>query len=184
MNVHSNTDNEIKLIKELFSSYPLQSFSKNEIIIEPYSIYKSVLLIEKGAIRTFYYDSKGDDIAHWFSFENDIVTVLSSALNQSVSPYGLQALEEATSVRVIQFDDFIKLKEASSEVTVIIEKLIISTLIKVANRLVDIQTKTAKERYENLLNEHSAIFQRVNLNHIATYLGMKRQSLSRIRAAK
>ncbi|WP_106793225.1 Crp/Fnr family transcriptional regulator [Aquimarina sp. Aq78] len=183
MNTLKITEKEEKQIKELFSSQPVKKFSKNEIIVEPNSIYKNVYLIESGVIRTFYYSSKGDDISHWFSFENDIVTVLSSTLNQSESPYGLQALE-GTSVRIITFNSFVELKESSPEITQLIEKLIISSFIKVANRLVDIQTRTAKERYENLLKEYPAIFQRINLSHIATYLGIKRQSLSRIRASK
>ncbi len=183
MNTYNITENELNQIIELFSSQPLRSFSKNEIILEPNSIFKNIYLIERGVIRTFYYSSNGDDISHWFSFENNLIAMLSSALDQSISAYGLQALED-TAVRIITFESLVKLKESSPEITLLIEKVIISSFIKVSNRLVDIQTKTAKERYEKLLTEQPDIFKRVNLSHIATYLGMKRQSLSRIRASK
>jgi len=45
----------------------------------------------------------------------------------------------------------------------------------------EFQTLTAKERYEKLLKNHPEIFQKVQLYHIANYLGIAPKSLSRIR---
>ncbi|HLW30552.1 MAG TPA: hypothetical protein VKX29_06815 [Brumimicrobium sp.] len=54
-------------------------------------------------------------------------------------------------------------------------------LTKVVNKLNAIQFQTAKERYEYMLKEFPDISQRVSLGHIASYLGMTQETLSRIR---
>lgn len=178
------TEKERKILIEFFSSKPLKSYSKNEIILEPNSVFRNVYFIENGMTRLFYYDSTGAEITHWFSAERDIVTVLSSALDSSKCQYGFQSLENNVNLRVISFKDFVEIKSSSKDISNIYEKLVTMSLIQVANRLVDLQTKAAKERYNDLLAEHPEIFQRANLSHIASYLGMARQSLSRIRAMK
>ena len=53
--------------------------------------------------------------------------------------------------------------------------------IKFVEQTIDFQTLTAKDRYENLLKCHPEIFRRVQLYHIANYLGIAPKSLSRIR---
>lgn len=184
MNIKSLTSQEKQKMMEFFSNYPVQSYKKNEIIVQPNSIYRDVYFIQKGVTRIFYYDSKGEEITHWFSMENDGVSILSSVFDASVSPYGFQALEDNTQIRALSINEFMAVKETSEDVSTIFEKMLMSSAIRVANRLIAIQTKSAKERYDNLLLEHPEIFQRANLSHIATYLGMTRQSLSRIRGMK
>jgi len=53
--------------------------------------------------------------------------------------------------------------------------------LKIVRQSVDLQVLTATERYENLLHDFPEIFQRVQLYHIANYLGIAPKSLSRIR---
>ena len=53
---------------------------------------------------------------------------------------------------------------------------------EINDKLLSIQFKTAKERYLALVEKHPDIFQRVNLGHIASYIGITQQSLSRIRS--
>lgn len=178
------TQEEQQKMGAFFSEAPLEVFHKNEIITPVHSIYRHVYFIEKGMTRVFYHNRKDEETTHMFFKENDAVTILSSVYNSSTTPYGFQALENNTSIRKIAFSDFIKRKEESKEVSQIFEKLLVLSAIRVANQLVAIQIKTAKERYNDLLNQNPEIFQRANLGHIASYLGMKQQSLSRIRALK
>lgn len=55
-------------------------------------------------------------------------------------------------------------------------------LIKTEERLISRQFRTARERYKELLKNNSDLIQRVQLGHIASYLGITQVSLSRIRA--
>lgn len=56
-------------------------------------------------------------------------------------------------------------------------------LIKTEQRFMELQFKTATERYQNLMRYTPTILQRVQLGYIASYLGITQVSLSRIRAA-
>lgn len=175
---------DTKILHEFLDKLPTKVYQKNEIIVSTNQIHKHFYYVEKGIIRVFYYDNKGNDVTHWFTAEDGMLTILSSVYDKKISIYGIQALEANTTLKVASFDQFIKAKENTSEFQELFEQTIIRTAIKVANRLISIQTQTAKERYNNLLAEHPEIFQRVNLGHIASYLGMAQQSLSRIRAEK
>jgi ribosomal protein L10 len=53
--------------------------------------------------------------------------------------------------------------------------------IKLVQQNIDLQVHNAKKRYENLLDKYPTIFQKVQLYHIANYLGIAPKSLSRIR---
>ena len=55
---------------------------------------------------------------------------------------------------------------------------------RLEERLISIQFKSAKERYDTLFEKRSEIIKRAPLGRIATYLGMKQETLSRIRAGK
>ncbi|MGJ8734563.1 MAG: Crp/Fnr family transcriptional regulator, partial [Cellulophaga sp.] len=56
-------------------------------------------------------------------------------------------------------------------------------LIKTEERLISRQFRTATERYQDLLKNNSDLIKRVQLGHIASYLGITQVSLSRIRAS-
>ena len=55
-------------------------------------------------------------------------------------------------------------------------------LVKTEERLISRQFRTAKERYKEILKDNPDLIQRVQLGHIASYLGITQVSLSRIRA--
>lgn len=177
------TTEEKQEMNTYFQSMPLKSYAKNEVIVQPSSVYRHVFFVEKGITRIFYYNAKGEEITHWFAKEHEAISILSSVFDKSKSPYGFQALED-TEIRLVPFELFMEQKRKSEVIANVFEKLLISSAISVANRLTAIQTQTAKERYEQLLKQEPAIFQRVNLGHIASYLGITRQSLSRIRTMK
>ena len=55
-------------------------------------------------------------------------------------------------------------------------------MMALGKKVIYLQNKSAKERYDDLLKTHPDIFQRAKLGHIAGYLGVAQQSLSRIRS--
>lgn len=171
-------------IQEFIDDLPTQVFQKNEMIVPVNQVHKQFFYVEKGLLRVFYYDKKGKDNTHWFTAENEIVSILSSVYDQKQSIYGIQVLENDTVLRIATLPQFNEAKERSVDFRDLFEQTIVRAAIKVANRLIAIQTQTAKERYLELISEYPEIFQRANLGHIASYLGMTQQSLSRIRAEK
>ncbi|BDD05611.1 Crp/Fnr family transcriptional regulator [Aureibacter tunicatorum] len=155
--------------------------NKNEMLLETNKICRHVYFINKGILRTFYYDQKGNNISHWFSSEGDSLTILSSLIKEEPSHYGIQALEDC---EIIMLNKKIleRIQSESPEFNRFLQDYLIDAAINIADRLVDIQIRSAKERYDKLLETHPDILQRVNLGHIASYLGITQQSLSRIRS--
>jgi len=139
--------------------------------------------LAQGAIREFILDKDQKEITVWFGFEGDIVASLSSLVNSKESNTGLQALEDCKGFYIEKDDleqlykDFHTLERMGRMVT---EKYLLST----ETYHYDFHHLTANERFEKLQKDRMWIYNRVPLHHIASYLGVSNETLSRIRAKK
>lgn len=181
-----------------FKNWLLQSSLVNEddfAMVEPYLTEKKIKegdyfltegaicwqigFINTGCFRTFYLKD-GKEINTQFFFEYDIVEEYDSFLLSAPSKYFVQALEDA---KIICFDlatlqnAFDKSKNWERLGRLMAEKACTNS----GKRVESLLFYTGEERYINLLNEAPEIFNRLPLFHIASYLGMERESLSRIR---
>ena len=82
----------------------------------------------------------------------------------------------------MKLDTLNRLCDENHEVERFGRLLTLRMLMELNNKMMDLQFKTAKERYLSLMEKHPDIFNRVNLGHIASYIGITIQSLSRIRS--
>ena len=156
------------------------TFKKGELILKGGEICKYLFIVEHGLLRNFYYDGKGNDITHWFAKEKMIVTAPESFFNQEKSLFNIEAIEDSKVIAISH-----EILEQAFENSKTIERFgrILTTqiMITLGRKIIDLQTKNAKARYNELIKNYPDIFRRVNLGHIASYLGMTQQSLSRIR---
>lgn len=167
----------------MFVGSKTRTFKKGEIIVDHFEIFRNLFLVEKGFVRIFYIDNKGNEITRWFADEGSIVAVLSSFIYQIPSPFALQALED-TVVRHMSFDQFEEIRQSDQKIQDRFVVAIINVAVGLSDSLMDLHIKSARERYEKLIEDHPDIFLRAKLGHIATYLGITQQSLSRIRAER
>ena len=157
-----------------------QEFYKNDLLLKEGNICRYLYFVEQGAIRGFY-NLDGKEITHWFGFENDFVTSFHSFITGEAAIENIQFLEYsivwAIPKEKIQglFDRF---HETERLVRIVYEKY----YIRLEERFVNAQFKTAAERYENLLQQAPHILTRVPLGYIAAYLGITQETLSRIRS--
>ena len=152
-------------------------------IIEIGKICRKIYFVAKGTLRFFYYDNEGNEITHWFLFEGDFITEVSSFFEQKESDYYLEALEDCE-LHAHTFDDITFLLNQFPEMEKIGRIITTKSLLELGEKLKDLQFRDAKSRYDNLLKKHPNILQKVPLGHIASYLGITQQSLSRIRRQK
>jgi CRP-like cAMP-binding protein len=137
-------------------------------------------LVNAGALIYFKSIDNGNEITTDFAFEGDWVTVNHSRLNNTPSLINIKAIEDAELLVIKQqdlSDLYIKIPKIERLGRILIEQ----AYLKIVQQSVDLQLLTATERYENLLHNFPEIFQRVQLYHIANYLGIAPKSLSRIR---
>ena len=164
--------------------FPFRQYNKGDVLIEVNSTHKEIFYIKKGVARIYYYNLKGQEITHWISDDNAFITVLSSILSNKISPLGIDVIENNSELIKIPFSAIQDLNERKLDDTIDLEKLLMKTVVEMGERVVDTQTKTTLERYNEFLQKKPHLFQRINLGYIASYLGMTQQNLSKIRAMK
>ncbi|MFT5620659.1 MAG: CRP-like cAMP-binding protein, partial [Chitinophagales bacterium] len=81
-------------IEKLEAAAKAVSIPKGTTVLREGEVCKYLYLIEKGLMRIYYIDAKGRDISHWFSAENQIMSIPRSFFNQSASNYFIETLED------------------------------------------------------------------------------------------
>lgn len=161
-------------------SVELKRLSKNEIFLKEGQICDFIGFINKGIMIYFKSMENGDEKTTDFAFEGDWVTSNQSRLNNIPSLINIKAIVRSELIVVKQqtlSDLYIRIPKLERLGRIIMER----EYLKIAQQSVDLQVLTAKERYEKLLHKCPEIFQKVQLYHIANFLGIAPKSLSRIR---
>jgi CRP-like cAMP-binding protein len=175
--VVSLTDEELSLFCEYFE---VRKLAKNEFFLKEGQICNYIGFVNRGVLIYYKNKDNGDEITTDFAFEGDWVTVNQSRLNNSPSLINIKAIENAELMVISQQnlnDLYIKIPKIERLGRILMEQ----AYLKIVQLSVDFQVLTATERYENLLRNYPEIFQKVQLYHIANYLGIAPKSLSRIR---
>lgn len=154
--------------------------SKNEHLLTEGQICRHLYFLESGAVRG-YYNLDGKEITHWFAFENDFVTSFHSFITQAPAVENLQLLEGSI-LWCISKETLTGLFNEYHEIERLVRIAYEKYYIRLEERFVNAQFKTAKERYEDLLIQSPHILERVPLGCIASYLGISQETLSRIRS--
>jgi CRP-like cAMP-binding protein len=167
---------EIDLINTLFKE---RLIKKGEFFLAEHQICKHAGYIVEGVMR-YYINHDGEDKTYAFAREGDFVCNNESFIPQVPSTKIIQALEDCQIVQ-ISYDDlqtfYTSIKEGERFGRLVIEQVFIETL----QDLSSFYTDTRELRYENFIKKHFDLQQRISQYHIASYIGVKPQSLSRIR---
>jgi len=154
------------------------SYPKKTILLKEGEFHQNLYFIEKGILRTFLIKDN-EDITSLFFMENDFLVSSFRFVNQP-SFENIEVLEDAT-LLVLNYDDVLKMYKDHPEVNYLGRVMIELNYYRIYHRLVSMLKFSARERYEVLMKSQPELFQRVPLTHIASYLGIKKESLSRIR---
>jgi CRP-like cAMP-binding protein len=168
------------LEKELSSITSQISVSRNQSLIDINSRCDDLFFIEKGLLRGYYYDD-GKEITNWFAQENEFATCFYAFVAMKPSFENVEALEDCVLTQISHSamqEIFLKFPETERLGRIIME----TYYIKLEERLLSIQFKTAKERYQSFILSKPDLLQRTSLGQIASYLGITQETLSRIRA--
>jgi len=169
---------EFEYAKTLFIPKKLK---KKRILIEAGEICKYTVFVEKGLLRSFKEDSKGNEYVLQFALSGWWTADLYSFLTNEPSPYNIEALEDSE-LLLITKPSWDLLLEKVPAFERYFRVLIQNNLINTQRRLMSSFTETAEEKYLKLLKEFPDILQRVPQHMIASYLGITRETLSRTRS--
>jgi CRP/FNR family transcriptional regulator, anaerobic regulatory protein len=168
---------EMDDIKVFFKPF---SVARNTIVEEQDKIPKHLYFVSSGFMRLFYYDSNGEEQTTYFCSSNGFVASFSSLINQTKATENVECISDCELLMVSYAD--IKTLIHKSEVfktfsLVMFEKAISSA----THRANDLAMLNAEQRYQKMMKQQPDFIQNVPLQYIASYLGIKPQSLSRIR---
>jgi CRP-like cAMP-binding protein len=157
-------------------------FAKGDTVLHEGDVCKYLYYIDKGLLRQYYYKNNKDVTEH-ISFEGHIVFCIESFLLQTPSRLMVETLEP-TLAYLIPYDKLEDLTEKSREIEVFYRKVLEHALISSQIHADSQRFESAQERYKRLLAAQPEIFLRAPLVHIASYLQMTPETLSRVRAAQ
>ena len=158
----------------------LREFSKKELVLPIGKVCSFIGFVEEGVLRS-YREKDGEEYISDFYVPGSFVTSYRSFLNQEPSTGAIQALENCV-IRCLSRTNYDLLLHESAEWyklgKYIADTLFIKKCIKETSLLMD----SALERYRLLLKTYPHIGQHVSQYHVASYLGIKPESLSRIKS--
>jgi len=141
---------------------------------------ENLFFVEKGLLRGYYFD-EDKEITNWFSQETEFATCFYSFIANKPAFEIIQTLEDCELIQLTYAslqNLYIKFPETERIGRIITENY----YIKLEERILNLQFKSAKERYQKLASSKPSLLQRASLGQIASYLGITQETLSRIRA--
>ena len=168
---------EFEYAKTLFIPKKLK---KKRVLIEAGEICKYTVFVEKGLLRSFKADDKGNEYILQFALSGWWTADLYSFLTNEPTLYNIEALEDSELLMITK-PSWDLLLEKVPAFERYFRVLIQNNHINTQRRLMSSFTETAEEKYLKLLKEFPDILQRVPQHMIASYLGITRETLSRTR---
>lgn len=173
---HSSSE-ELEILRKQLS---IKEFAKKEFFFKSGEIQKNMAYVCEGLLRRYYINEKGNKITTGFVKENQYATDYPAFIRQKPTKYFMECLENSIIIE-LSYDDiqegYKKFKNNEKYGRLTAEHVLSIQTDRVESFLF----QNAEQRYLNFIKENPDIMNRVSLTHLSSYLGIERQSLSRIR---
>ena len=171
-----------KEFEETMIFFKEQTLKKGDFFVQEGKVCRQIAFINKGILRTYYLNEKGEETTSCFCTENNFTTSYKSFILQNASILSIQAMEE-TELLIIDYIDLQKLYGISPIWQNVGRVFAEKEYIIMEQYASSLNIETAKEKYLRLFKEQPQIIQKAPVSHIASYLGITTRTLSRIRKA-
>lgn len=169
-----------KEIADLLSISKIKKISNRDYFLCQGNVPKKFAIVLSGIFRYYYIHNNGDEFTKGFIISNQILVSYSAMRFGKESLFYIQALEDSF-ILEIDYKKWLQLQEKNS----FWDKFLITALekgyYKKEKRERELLLLDAEVRYKIFLEEFPDLFSKVQLQIIASYLGIKPESLSRIR---
>lgn len=173
----SITDKDAKLCTEYFEAV---IFPKNSVIEEEGKVPKYLYYIVSGYLRLYHYNELGEEVTTHINCPPGFFTSYSNFISQQKSNEKVECITACELLRITKddLDSLINESPGMKDFSIMVFQQSIGYN---ENRSRELATLSAEQRYRKLMAEQPDILQYVPIAQIASFLGMKPESLSRIR---
>jgi CRP-like cAMP-binding protein len=171
------SDDEFKFFSDFLTE---KKILKKEFLLKEGEVCNYTGFVTQGCLRTFTRNHEGNENVTRFAIEDYWVGDLYSYLTGDVSPYNIEATID-TKVLLIHKNDMEKVYEQVPKFERFFRIIVQRGYIALEKRFSIDLNSSALQKYENLLQKFNDIELRVSQKHIASYLGITPESLSRIK---
>ena len=165
----------------MFLSYfTVKTIKKKDYYLKAGECCHSKAYLNKGCARNFVLDEQGHERILFFAFEDWWLGDFDAYYSGKPGTNYIQMLEDSE-LLVISKENFQKAEQEISKLKQWYSVKMLRSASASRNRIEEMKTLSAEERYLKLIENQPHIFQRIPLQHIASYLNIEPQSLSRMR---
>lgn len=170
--------------KDQFTSLiQIKKLRKHQYLVQEGDVCRFEAFINKGSMRSFSVDDKGYEHVVLFGIEDWWIGDLYSFFTQTPSRYNVEALEDSE-LFCLDKPSLEKLYTEIPKFERFFRILIQNAFVAQQQRIIANMSQSAEERYNDFINRYPQFEKRFPQYHIASYLGIKPESLSRIRGQR
>lgn len=170
------TDDEFEIIQSFFVK---KRFRKRQFLIQEHQPVHEIFLIEKGILKSSFIDTTGKEHILQFAASNWWISDFAGFFKQENSSLAVDCIED-TEVYAISYED---LNTLCSKVPAIEHFFRVKSnfgYVALQQRILSLMSKSAKERYEDFIKQYPGFIDHIPKQLIASYLGVSRETLSRL----
>jgi len=170
------TDEEFEFVSSLFTA---KSYKKNQFIFQEDEYLSRHYFVCRGLLKLVYTDSDAREHIVGFAMEDWWESDFEAFYTQQKTTMSLVCLED-TDVLFITFENYSKLCSVFPKIKHFFLEKAYFGFIASQKRILSSLTSNTKERYQQLVDKYPSLVQRVPKSQLATYLGVSRETLSRL----
>jgi len=170
-------------VKLLLSKWnETKEINRNEFLLQQNKKECYLHYIEEGIVRLFTnQNEEGIEANLGFAYSSSLITSFSSFIEETPSKLGIQAITKSK-IRSISKNDLFQLVQQHTEISSWYQKVLEGTLSGHINRQIELLTLSPQQRYLLFIKRSGQLVNSIPLKHIASYLRMTPETLSRIRS--
>lgn len=169
--------NDLEILKSFFIPKKVR---KRQYILNAGDVCRYITFVEKGMLRSFTVDPEGQEYVVQFAVEGSWVSDVGSFVSEKEALYNIEALEDCELLQLSKtnMDDLLTKIPAMER---FFRVLMQNNIVALQRRVIAYMSLSAEEKYLKLMEVAPDIMNRASQQHIASYLSITPETLSRVR---